>query len=199
MTAAHKSRMRTIVIAVPVLTMALVSIYALIGSMLEWDQATFLHKSIGGRGASITHEPLLMLPEAPLLMAVMLVPFVALCVGAGMSWSLKAKGVLGAVIPSVAIIGGLSLVLGLCGWHMAAGVPLLGPVVNAFSPATNLFMLVNPWDRVNSFTESPKVHRIGLVFAAACAAVGYGLIVYALVVGMVKGFDQTVRRLSGTG
>ena len=44
-----------------------------------------------------------------------------------------------------------------------------------------------------------KFGRVSLAVAAVAAAVGYGLIVYALVMGMVRGFDQTVRRLSGTG
>ena len=189
----------SLLIAVPVLTMAMVSAYALLGWGLGWKPATFTHRSVAAQGASVVNaDVLLLLPETSLLMALMLIPFVALCVAAGMSWSLKSKGVLGAVIPSIAIIGGLTLVLGLCGWTMAKHVEMIGPIVNAFSPATNLFMLVNPWDHVKGFPESDTFGRVSLGIAAVAAAAGYGLVVYALVLGMVKGFDQTVRRLSGT-
>jgi hypothetical protein len=140
-----------------------------------------------------------MLPEAAVLLGFMLVPFVALCVMAGMSWSVKAKGVLGAVVPSVAIIGGLSLVLGLCGASAAANIPYVGPMVNAFSPATNLMMIVNPWDSVGQFTENPAMGRASLAVAALVSALGYSGIVYAMLQSMVKGFDHNVRRLSGTG
>lgn len=189
-----------LLITMPVLTIAMVSVYALIGPGLGWPEATFTHRSVASGGAAIIRPGVpLMLPEAPLLMAMMLVPFVALCVAAGMNWSLKAKGVLSAVIPSVAIMGGLVLILGMCGWPLSGSVVLFGPVVNAFSPGTNLFMLVDPWDHVKDFPEHVGFGRVSLGVASLCAAVGYGLVVYALVVGMVRGFDQTVRRLSGTG
>jgi len=137
----------------------------------------------------------------------MLVPFVALCVATGMTWSLKAKGVLGAVVPSVVIIGGVALILGLCGWSTASNIPLLGPMINAFSPVTNLFMLVNPWgDQAGAWQgvagfENPRYQAFGrgqIAFAALVAAGGYSLIVYALVLGMIRSFDHTVRKLSGT-
>ena len=42
------------------------------------------------------------------------------------------------------------------------------------------------------------IGRIGLAFAAILAAAGYATIVWAFITTMVKGFDHTVRRLSGT-
>jgi len=186
-------------IAVPVITLAMVSAYAFIGDRLGWEQARYLHRAVAPGGAQISHEPLLVLPEAPLVLALMLVPFVALCVAVGMNWSLKAKGVLGAVVPSVAVVAALTLVMGFCGWNAARQVALVGPIINAFSPATNLAMVIDPWSRVNGFTENPVFGRLSLAVAGAAAAAGYSLVVYSLIRSMVRGFDHTVRQLSGTG
>ncbi|MEM6757520.1 MAG: hypothetical protein AAF586_10160 [Planctomycetota bacterium] len=187
----------SLLIAVPVATLAIASAYSGIGGLLGWAGAESTQQLLGGGGTVVT--PLVLI-EAPLLLVVMLVPFVALVVATGMTWSLKAKGVLGAVVPSVAILGSLTLVLGLCGASMAATVPYLGAVVNAFSPATNLLMIVDPWLTMNDwFVENPAAGRITMAIGAAFAATGYALIVYALIAGMVKGFDHTVRKLSGTG
>lgn len=140
-----------------------------------------------------------MLPEVGLWLALMLVPFVALCVAAGMTWSLKAKGVLGAVVPTVGILGAVVLVMGLCGWSPLGETALIGPIINGFSPATNTTMLVDPWSRIDGFAEGPAFGRASLAISAILAAAVYGTIVYTLILGMVKGFDQTVRKLSGTG
>ena len=185
-------------IAVPVLTLTIVSGYTVLGQIAGWPQATYAQSVFIDNGHTTLNTPLL-LAEAPVLLATMLLPFVALCVATGMGWSLKAKGVLGAVIPSVIIILLLSLVLGLCGWSMAQSVPYLGPVVNAFSPMTNMAMVLNPWEHVEGFPAHPIAGRINLAVAAVLAAAGYSLIVWAMLMGMVKSFDQTVRKLSGTG
>ena len=131
----------------------------------------------------------------------MLLPFIAVCVAVGMYSSLRAKGVLGAIVPSVAIIGFGAMVFAFCGLTAAENIPLIGPALNAFSPATNLIMLVDPHGWVAQFedvTGSTIIGRVSLVFAAIIAAAGYATIVWAFITTMVKGFDHTVRRLSGT-
>ncbi|MEX0655696.1 MAG: hypothetical protein WD534_11420 [Phycisphaeraceae bacterium] len=189
----------SLLIAVPVLTLAMVSVYAVVGWWLGWEQAVYTHSAVALGGGQVTVRPLLLLPEAPLLLLLMLVPFVALCVMAGMSWSIKAKGVLGAVVPTLAIVGVMALVLGLCGSSAAENVMFVGPVLNAFSPATNVGMIVNPYERIAGFSDHDLAGRVGLVIAAIIAAAGYSAIVYAMLLGMVRGFDHTVRKLSGTG
>jgi len=189
----------SLLIAAPVLTLAMVSAYSVIGSAMDVERATFLHSQMASGGARISREPLLLLPEAPFLALGMLVPFVALCVTVGMNWSLKARTVMGAVVPSVGLIGVLTLVLGFCGWNAASQIAFIGPIINAFSPATNLVMLVDPWDRISAFTQDPILGRISLIVATAAVAGGYSLIVYTMVVNMVCGFDHTVRELSGGG
>jgi hypothetical protein len=61
-------------------------------------------------------------------------------------------------------------------------------------------MLVDPHNSVAEFGigKDTIIGRIGLAFAAILAAAGYATIVWAFITTMVKGFDHTVRRLSGT-
>ncbi|MFA9477894.1 ABC transporter permease [Phycisphaerales bacterium AB-hyl4] len=189
----------SLLIALPVLTLAMVAVYSLAGPAMGWEQATWTYSGVTAGGGRVTTQAPMVLPEAPLLLLAMLVPFVALCVMAGMSWSIKARGVLGAVVPTVGIVGVLALVLGLCGVQAAASVAFVGPVLNAFSPATNVMMVINPYEHVAGFAGNEGMSRMGLAAAAGIAAVGYSGIVYAMLMGMVRGFDHTVRKLSGTG
>ena len=202
-------RFLSVMIALPVLTLAIVSAYSAVGDHLGWPQATALYQvnsyntyTYGSgaptpQGGTSTPTPLAYL-EAPVLLATMLVPFISVCVALGMNSSLRAKGVLGAIVPYVAMVGGAALVLGFCGLTASSKLPLIGPTLNAFSPATNIIMLVDPNTWVDSFAEDPAVGRVSLVIGALCAAAGYALIVWAVISAMVRGFDHTVRRLSGT-
>ena len=115
--------------------------------MLGWEQASVLqeisnnnYNYSGSSGSSnITKTPVpLVYIESAVLLLVMLLPFIAVCVGIGMYASLRAKGVLGAIIPSIAIVGGGALVFGFCGLAASSEISLIGPVLNAFSPATNV-------------------------------------------------------------
>ncbi len=193
-------RFLSLLIAVPVGTLALVAVYSGLGMLLGWTGATYAHTTfLQGSSNRITVDAMLMRPEAPVLLAVMLTAFVSLCVAVGMNFSLKAKGVLGAVAQTLGIVGVLGVLLGFCGWAIAGSLPVVGPAINAFSPMTNVFMLVNPHDNVAGFTREPIAGRLVLTVSAALVAGGYGVIVYAVVLSMVKNFDHTVRRLSGTG
>ncbi|MEM9881877.1 MAG: ABC transporter permease subunit [Planctomycetota bacterium] len=192
-------RYLSLLIAVPVLTLSMVGLYALVGGWRGWSGATFTAYSSTASGGVSVPGAAVVLPEAGLWLAMMLVPFVALCVAAGMAWSLKAKGVLGAVVPTVGVVGSLVLVLGLCGWSELGRITVVGPVINGLSPATCAALLVDPWDRLEGFALAPATGRVSLGVAALVAAGVYGVIVWTLLTGMVKGFDQTVRKLSGTG
>ena len=191
----------SLMLAVPVGTLAIAAAYAGVGQALDWPQATYLHQGFGGRNTAvrITRESPLVMFEAPLLLLLTLVPWTALCVAAGVNWSLKARTVLGAVLPAVGVLGALALVLGFCGWGVSGNIAFLGPIINAFSPATGVAMFLAPWNRAADFAQNPLANRVVMAIGAAVAAIGYGLIVYALIASMTKGFDQTVRRLSGGG
>ncbi|MEM7578067.1 MAG: hypothetical protein AAF328_11415 [Planctomycetota bacterium] len=200
-------RFLAVLIVVPFGTLLLVGGYALIGELSGRWAGTYPHaytvssggfggSSASGAGGAIV-DAWVVLPEAGVLLVLGFVPFVALCVAAGMSWSLKSKGVLGAVVPTVLILGATIAVLGLCGGTAAANMGVVGPVVNAFSPATSVPVLVDPYGSVSGFAGSPGVGRASLWIGAAAAAVVYGTMVYALIGAMVKNFDVTVRKLSG--
>jgi len=193
----------SLLIALPVLSLAIVSLYTVVGRISRWPQTSVLQQSIHNNASTpsgtSTLTPLLYV-ETPILLLIMLLPFIAVCVAVGMYSSLRAKGVLGAIVPSVAIIGFGALVFGFCGLKAAENIPLIGPVLNAFSPATNVIMLVDPHNWVAQFDDGQNtiIGRVSLVFAALIAAAGYATIVWAFITTMVKGFDHTVRKLSGT-
>jgi len=200
-------RFLSVMIALPVISLAIVGGYSFVGNTLGWDQATVMQETVtttsgayyGNTSSNTTTTPVpLVYIESALMLLIMLVPFIAVCVAVGMYSSLRAKGVLGAIIPSVAIVGGGALVFGFCGLAASSELPLIGPVLNAFSPATNVFMLVDPHAWVQGFNDEPIFGRISIVIAALAAAAGYMLIVWSIITAMVKGFDHTVRRLSGT-
>lgn len=199
-------RFLSVMIAVPVGTLLLVGGYAAIGELGDGWAGTYAHAYVVQSGFTATGgvasggaivDAWVVLPEAGLLLALGLVPFVALCVTAGMSWSLKSKGVLGAVVPTVLILGGAMAVLGLCGGTAAMNMGVVGAIVNAFSPSTSVPVLVDPYGNVAGFAASPGVGRASLWVGAAAAAAVYGSMVYALIGAMVKNFDVTVRKLSG--
>lgn len=188
-------------LVLPVATVLMMSIYVIVGLRNQWPQVMSSYSILVPTNASGTTtgrvELEIMPPEAAIWTPLVLLPFVALCVMVGMTWSIKSKGVLGSIVPSVAIIGTLALVTGFCGHGLAGQVPWLGPAFNAFSPATSLIMLTNPYEHVAGYVESPTASRISLGVAAVIACAGYSLIVYLLMSAMVHSFDQTVRKLSG--
>jgi len=191
----------SLLILVPVATLLIAAIYSGFGWVLGWEKATYLYSGFGGYGSSarITQESLLVNIETPFLMLLFLVPWISLCVAVGMNASLKAKTVLGAILPSLVSLGGLALVLGFCGMSAASNIPIIGPVLNAFSPATNTVMLVRPFDFVADYIDHPPTGRLMMGIGSAITAGVYLFVVYTLISSMVRGFDHTVRKLSGTG
>lgn len=191
-----------LMIAVPVLTLLGAGGYALVVRLRGGSQGSFTHYDVStgqgfGAGGSVYQDLPLVTPEAGLWLALGLIPFVGLCVGVGITWSLRTRTVLGAVLPTVGIVGLVALVMGVCGLTPIGAAPVVGPGINAFSPATNVAVLVNPWAAISGFGGASEFGRITLGIAAAVAAGVYWFIVYGLIVGTTKGFDQTVRKLSG--
>ncbi len=189
----------TLLMAVPVATAAIIAAYAWIGAQLDWPTAWVEHRWIDRRGASHHQPTALLLPEAPLILALMTVPFIALCVMIGMSWSLRAKGVLNAIIPSVGVVGAFLVVTGFCGYNAVQNIPWVGPVIGAFSPIAVILAAVDPWQHVAGFADQPAQGRLALAGCTLAAAATYALIVKITQATLVRGFDQTVRQLSGDG
>lgn len=184
----------SMMLTVPVATLAMVSAYTWMGQANQWPQAMVSYNA----GSTPVVYPL-MIPEAAILLLLMLLPFIGFCVMVGMNWSVKSKGVLGAVIWSVGILSAISLVLGFCGYSAAANIPVIGPIINSFSPVTHLLIIINPYERVVGMLDNPIPGRWNLLLGATLAAVGYSVMVYVLLLNIVRNFDQTVRQLSGNG
>ena len=187
----------TLLMIAPLGTMLLAGGYTALGLMMNWPQARTVSLVVGSGGQVQVNHPVI-LPEAGLLWPVMLVPFVAWCVALGLAMSLKAKGVMGAIVPTVGVVGLITLFLGFCGVASAGNVPYVGVFINALSPATSLLMLLSPWESVAGFADGPGVNRVMLAIAMLLVGAVFSLLVYSMIHSMVRSFDQTVRKLAGT-
>ncbi|RMH24801.1 MAG: hypothetical protein D6692_12145 [Planctomycetota bacterium] len=182
-------------IAVPVFTIGIAGLYAFFGQNLR-EGGTMIAERVNTGTVNIPA----VLPEAGLIAALVLVPFTAFCVMVGLQWSLKSKGTLGSVVGTVAVVGVVSGVLGLCGWASGADMPVIGPALAAISPASLLDALVAPVSRMNETVQEAGLTtaRVSLAIGAATSAGVYIAVVYAIHAAMVRGFDFTVRKLAGT-
>lgn len=182
-------------IAVPVFTVGLAGLYSFFFNSIR-DGGTMVTEGIGN--ATITVPAIL--PEAGLLAAMVLVPFVAFCVMVGLHWSLKSQGTLGSVVATVGVVGVISGILGLCGWAAGADLPLVGPALAAISPASLLDAVITPAARMDQTVVDSGLTtaRVSLAIGAVVSAGIYCGVVYAVHSTMVRGFDFMVRKLAGT-
>ena len=65
----------------------MVAAYAWVAAQLDWPTAQVAHSWIDSHGITHNRPTALLLPEAPVTLALTLVPFVALCVMVGMRFS----------------------------------------------------------------------------------------------------------------
>jgi ABC-type transport system involved in multi-copper enzyme maturation permease subunit len=183
-------------LAVPIGTLALVGLYVLVGSAA--GSANVEVKAVLQNATTI--EAPLVLPEAAMLAALVIVPFMAFCAMIGLHWSLKSKGTLSSVVGTVGVVGVLSGVIGLCGWNAATSVQYMGPFLGGFSPASVLFAVVHPaeaMDKTVASTSDLSGARVALWIGCIVAAGVYIGVVYAIHASLVKNFDFTVRKLAG--
>lgn len=187
-----------VLLAAPIGTLALGGGYA----VFAWAtglgaEGGYTHRWVqvlpGNQSAAMVTEAWVILPEAAALLALVFVPFAALCAAVGMAWSLRSRGVLPAVAATLAVLTPVVLVTGLCGAPIAGRLPLLGPVLNSLSPATGVPMLVNPYALAAGFSADPTLGRLVLAGGGVVAAALYGAIVYGLLSYTVSTFDQTLR------
>lgn len=185
-------------IAVPVSTIGLAGLYGLTGGIQR--EGIDVTTAVAGTPITIVTPPVL--PEAGLVAALVLVPFIAFCVMVGLQWSLKSKGSLSAVIATVAIVSIVSGTVGLCSWNAAGSLPGLGPALSPLSPASLVSSLVSPelamYETVTGSNSGLTAARVALAIGALVAAGIYIAIVYGIHASMTKNFDTTVRKLAGT-
>jgi ABC-type transport system involved in multi-copper enzyme maturation permease subunit len=184
-------------IAVPVGTVGLAGIDVIILQAGNSSAATV--RSALGVGAVTAPT---VLPEALIVSALSVVPFIAACVMIGLQWSLKSKGTIGSVIATVGVVGVLGGIVGLCGWRAGAEMSVIGPVLSAMSPATALLAAIYPAESmantVSSSADGLITARISLFVGSVIAVGVYAVVIYGIHSNMTRTFDFTVRKLAGT-
>ena len=147
------------------------------------------------------------LPEAVLILPGMFIIACAFAAILGMRMSLSMRTTVMAVMASVAIVGGVTGILGWCGFAFlqssGSGANSVAVVTGSFSPFTLMGLLINPQAISSSFNTANPTWAVELndariiMFIAAWIAVGvYTAIVWAMYTSMVKNFDMTIRRQS---
>ena len=116
----------------------------------------------------------------------------------GLLSSLDSRGTLSSVVKTVAWVGVISGVVGLCAWNAAGGLSLAGAALGALSPASLAYVIVHP-ERLEEAISSGGLSgaRVSLFVGAAIGAAIYIAIVYGIHAHMVRTFDQKVRKLAG--
>ncbi len=184
-------------LAVPIGTLAIAGLYVLAGGL----GGPAVEFKITPTGTATTVMEPLVLPEAGLLAALVIVPFMAFCVMIGLNWSLKSKGTLSSVVATVAIAGIVSGVVGLCGYKAGSGMQYAGPALASMSPASLMWCLVESGDgmadTISNSGGTLDMARVSLFVGALLAAPAYLAIVYGIHAHMVRNFDMTVRKLAG--
>jgi len=188
-------------IAVPVGTILLAGVYVLAvqaGLLSREGGVVYQHQVIGASTGMFIPIPAV-LPEAALIVGVVVVPFIAFCVMVGMQWSLKSKGSLSAVVATVGVVGVVGGIVGLCAYKSGTDFQFVGSAIAALSPITAVSATIYPESAlastVNGFGLASA--RIGLLVGCGIAALAYLAVVYGLRANMVHNFDMTVRRLAG--
>ncbi|MBK7403366.1 MAG: ABC transporter permease subunit [Phycisphaerales bacterium] len=183
-------------LAVPLGTLALASLYAITGGLGRSDGAMVSIPQ--GSGGPPLQLPIV-LPEAALLAPLVVLPFMTFCVVIGLQWSLKSKGTIASVVGAVGVVGVVSGVVGACAYKSGADVPVLGSVLAALSPATLVYSCIQPGDAMAGSIANSSLGqaRVALVIGSAVAGAVYLAIVYGIQTSMVKNFDFTVRKLAG--
>ena len=182
-------------LAIPFCTLLLAGLYVLVGG---FDRTGGVEIQTVSGGAPLSLP--VVLPEAGLLVPIVIIPFMAFCVMVGLQWSLKSRGTLGSVIGSVGVVGVVAGIVGLCAWNAGDEIPLVGPVVSQLSPVSAVVNVIYPGDRLRETIVQSEFGgaRVSLIVGAVVSAGIYAAICYGILASMVRGFDMTVRKLAGT-
>lgn len=187
----------------PVLCLLMVTGYSMAAWHLAWPggrrQMEVLVQGIYDTGQWVTVEAPLVHPEAVLFFPFTMVAFLGMVAAVSMTWSIKARGVFQAVVPSLGVVAAVMLVTGICGIASAGRVPVLGAGFNAFSPFTLISVMLNPHEQASGFvTETGSISLFGrlvVIFSPLLAAIGYSVVIFVGIDSLIRNFDLTVRRL----
>lgn len=181
-------------LAVPLGTLAIAGLYVALGG---FGRTGGVDVTTLASTARVTVP--VVLPEAGLVLPLVVIPFIAFTVIVGVQWSIRSKGTISSVVGAVGIVGVVAGVVTLCGWQMGPSVEFVGPLTGAMSPASLLFSLVDPASGAGKTVagQSLGAARIALAIGALTAGGVYCAVVYAMHSSMVRRFDMTVRQLAG--
>ena len=185
-------------LAIPIGTLLAAGLYVLCDGFGRAG-GVMLDKPLGAIGSGRSVSVPVVLPEAGILAAIMIIPFMAFCVMVGLHWSLRSRGTLSSVVGTVGVAGAIAGVIGLCSWNAAGSIPDLGAVAAALSPASLLYAVVHPWDALTSTITSVGLDgaRVWLFIGCVVSAGIHAAICYGIHSNMVRTFDMTVRKLAG--
>jgi ABC-type Na+ efflux pump permease subunit len=184
-------------ICVPVGTLLLAGLYVAVGGLGRSGGVTVNHTV---PASSTVMEMPAVLQESGLVVALVVVPFIALCVVLGMQWSVKSKGTIASVMGTVGVVAVIAGTMGLCGWTASQSVSVVGPVLGALSPASAVFACVKPEEAMASMVDSDGLSaaRTALILGSLISAALFVGAVYMIRSSMTRTFDMTVRKLAGT-
>lgn len=181
-------------LAVPVATLLIAGLYVALGGL---GRTGGVMVPVGGVAGG--QSPVIV-PEAGLVAAPVLLTFTAFCVMVGLQWSLKSKGTISSVIGTVGVVAVVGGTLGLCGWQSGSSIELIGPVMTALTPVTLIYASVAPGDAMfDTVTGGGGLSgaRVGLAIGSIAASAIYISVVYGIRANLVRNFDFTVRKLAG--
>ncbi|QDU70808.1 ABC transporter permease [Mucisphaera calidilacus] len=177
-----------------VVTIAIPALYALVGTRLGWSSASFTVYTTVSATASAQREVPLVLPEAPLWLAITYIPVLAAVIAIGLARSITAKNVFAALVPTLLMGLALLAITGFVGMASAASGELFGAILNATNPLTHALMLIDPWTISVAFTDYPTAGRVALAVGSIVAAAIYSVFVYGRISMTIKGFDHAIRK-----
>ncbi|MBM4108509.1 MAG: hypothetical protein FJ255_06810 [Phycisphaerae bacterium] len=182
-------------LAVPIGTLALAALYVATGG-LGRTGGLDVTITVG----AVTYTVPTVLPESILLAPLATIPFLAFVVMIGLQWSLRSKGMLAAIATTIGVVGVITGIVGLCGWHAGSDLQFLGPALAALSPATALRAMVSPDTALAETFMSDATGlsaRLSLGLGCLLSAILHAAAVYGVRANMTRTFDMTVRRLAG--
>lgn len=147
-------------------------------------------------------DPPVVWPETSLEIAALLVVYTAVACVVGLWRSLHSRTNMSAVMSSLAFMILLYGVLSLIGFRVvqSSGSGEAGAFLSAFTPFTAMKYLVDPADLFESkkaFVAGAGATRIAALIGSGVAALLYGFIVRLTYIGLVKKYDDELRRQSG--
>jgi ABC-type transport system involved in multi-copper enzyme maturation permease subunit len=179
-------------ILVPVASLGAASLYVLTGGFGAGRELVVAESGPVGAGAMP-----LVLPEAVLELAVVLVAFTSFAVLVGLHWSIKSRSSIGSVVAAVGVVVAIGGAVGLCGAAAGRGVPVVGAAMAALSPVNLVVAAAFPATAMPASIADPASARIGLAVGAAVSAAAWAGLQIALLGHLRRTFMASVRQLAG--